>query len=165
MHENTLVELLISMMQKTIQAITNELDELIINSRWLGSLVLASIAGLVGYQNLIGIKKLTIPFALISVILAFTMIFFIAVTILARQRKKEINLKYIEISENINRIITDRDLTPNLKDEQLKSTVFSQLKIIQKYSTIIIYSEVFGLCLLVVAALVTVFYIFITELL
>ncbi|NUN69839.1 MAG: hypothetical protein HUU02_09030 [Bacteroidetes bacterium] len=165
MNEDANVDLISKMMQTIIQAITNELDELIINARWLGSVVLALIAGLVGYQNLLGSNKLSLPFALVSAILGLTMLCFIIVTHVARRFKRKINLRYLEITENTNTIILNRDLSPNEKDQRLKKDVYSKLKDFQSFSELAVMIEFIGLLLLAASALLTIFVIFIKELL
>jgi hypothetical protein len=164
MKDESIIDLMSTMLQKTITAISNELDELIINARWLGSIVLALIASLVGYQKLTGANKLSIPFALISTILGITLICFIIVTIVARYHKRLINQRYIEIAEKSYDILSNRDISPNERDAKIKVDIYAILKTFQSFSFTAFIFEILGLTMLVLSALISVFYIFIKEL-
>ncbi len=71
---------------------SKDLAAIVENARWLVTLVLAEVAAIAGYRKLMGSDTLSIPFAIVILVLALSLLAFVISVIVARFRARNIHL-------------------------------------------------------------------------
>lgn len=141
----------------------DELDHLVENSRWLTTLVIAEIGGIAAYRKLLDAKSLSLPFSLIILLLALTIVCFMISVILSRKAKQSI-AHYTNRQINVARQIdSDGTIAPVQGDSDLNALSIESLKNVSNYPESTRLFEAIGIVLFILCSVCTVLVLFFNE--
>jgi hypothetical protein len=140
-----------------------ELDEIVINTRWLTSIVLAEIGGLAAYRHMEGKTSLSLPLSIVVFILSIALMFFILSALTSRIEKRSIGKLIIDRIKEMNDILSDKNETDNNKDkllpiisDQILNDISKRLKRSRNY-------EIVGLFFFLISSIFAAVYLFVNE--
>jgi hypothetical protein len=140
-----------------------ELDQLVENSRWLTTLVIAEIGGIAAYRKLLDTKSLSLPFTLIVLLLALTIVCFMVAVILSRKAKRNIaNFTNHQIRK-ARQIESDGAIAPIQGDIQLNDLTTDSVEKISTFSDDAKFFESAGIILFILCSLCTTLVLFFNE--
>jgi hypothetical protein len=141
----------------------DELDHLVENCRWLTTLVLAEIAGLAAYRELLKEENLSISFAIIVMILAVSIFSFMISVIFSRQIKKNLSIFVINSLNESEKIEMDGEIPPNEGDRKVDGIAIIINKEISSKPRYPRSFELAGIISFLVGSILTAIVLFITE--
>ncbi len=140
-----------------------ELDNIVINSRWLVTLVLAEISGIAYYRKLINAESLSIPFSIIIIFLIMTICVFMISILASRIAKKKISLIVNRKINHMREISCDGDIAPNAGDEKITDNESSLRDTISKIPSLTRSFEYTGITLFIFSSISTILVLFFNE--
>ncbi len=140
-----------------------ELDHLVENSRWLTTLVIAEIGGIAAYRKLLDTKSLSLPFSLIILLLALTIVCFMVSVILSRKAKRNIAHFTNQQISKARQIESDGAIAPIQGDLQLSNLTTDSVEKISTYPDHTKFFESIGVVLFILCSICTTLVLFFNE--
>lgn len=141
----------------------NETESIIQNMRWITTLILAEIAGLAAYRELLGKKGLSFPFAIIVIFLAISLSIFIIGVISARSRIRTISSVSHRTNMKFLNIFNDSNIAPKQGDVEIINNLNQSLNDISTLNELIKIFEFYGLLVFLFSSLAAAVIIFFAE--
>jgi hypothetical protein len=157
------IEKFIDQVTETKKIYFDELDHLVENSRWLTTLVLAEIGGIAAYRKLIDAKSLSIPFTLIILLLALTIICFMVCILVSRKAKIKISKRIAFDMDEINEINNDGSVAPINGDKQIDELSMALNHVISLEPEDTRSFETGGIILFILSTIATTLVLFFSE--
>lgn len=142
-----------------------ELSHLVENCRWLTTLVIAEIAGIAAYRDLLKANSLSLLFAIIVLILAITISSFMVSILLSRNAKKNISTLINEALNEIT-IIDNNPKTSSYEGDLMVDNIQISLEIkISKQPKASRLLEMIGIVLFILGSILSILILFFSEIL
>jgi len=153
----------ITSVASSIEAYTDELESMIVNMRWIATLILAEIAGLSGYRRLLGRQELSLSIAFVVALLGVCLFVLVLGVIKTRHFKRHIRTILPWVIDRCTEILKRDDLSANELRSQVALLQRDQLIEIQELCAIPRKFETVGLYLFGLTSVVAGFLIGLTE--
>jgi hypothetical protein len=160
---NGKIETYINQVTETKKIYFDELDHLVENGRWLTTLVLAEIGGIAAYRKLLDAKSLSLPFTLIILLLALTIVCFMVCILVSRKAKINISKRIAATMDEVKEISDDGSIAPNKGDQLIDelSIELNHLISIEPEDTRLF--ETCGIILFILSTIATTLVLFFSE--
>jgi hypothetical protein len=140
----------------------NELEDVVANVRWLTTLVLAEVAGLVKYRELGKGESLSLPFALVILGLCGSLVCFVVAITLARRVRMHVATEAQKAVRHMTSIANDATVAPASGDLEVWEILDSWWTAAQSQKSHH-YLEIGGLVFFGASSILSAIAIFLTE--
>lgn len=153
----------ISRLNRLTGTYADDLEAIISNIRWISTLILAEMAGLAGYRQLTEEGGLSVPFALVVVMLAASLVCLVWAAIVARNERRNLSLKLHRFISDCNSIARNTGIAQDMQIAQIQDQEDGVYAAISDPSESSKFLEAVGLSLFAFASVVAGLFVLIGE--
>jgi hypothetical protein len=143
----------------------DSLKDLLEDVRWFTTLVLASIGGLGAYRELQEAKSLSLPFAIVVVLLCLTLLVLLLTVLTATEMKRRFGHDIHDFTDTVLRTANDDNLAPRDGERLLEQSL---MILRRRHSSIVERPQLLqfiGIAAFLIAALIGVIFVLFSEVL